>query len=90
MIQEKLVSVQVPVYNGMPYLKRAIDSLLRQKYTNWECIIVNDGSFDGTKEYLDTLSDMRFRILHLEVNRGRPYARQIALENSKGEYVTSS
>lgn len=82
-----LVSVMMPVYNGLPLIKASIESLLRQTYANWECIIVNDGSTDGTREYLDALSDKRFRIHHFEKNKGRPYARQQALNMAQGKYL---
>lgn len=45
-----LVSVVMPVYNGMPYIRYSIRSLLLQTYTKWECIIINDGSCDDTKK----------------------------------------
>lgn len=77
----------MPVYNGMPQIKASIESLKQQTYTNWECIIVDDGSIDGTSKYLDSLNDPRFVIHHFEVNKGRPFARQKALELAKGEYL---
>lgn len=86
----KKVSIMMPVYNGLPLIKASIESILRQTYSNWECIIVDDGSTDGTSEYLDMLPqlDSRFIIHHFEKNMGRPYARQKTLELSTGEYVT--
>ncbi|WP_159800589.1 glycosyltransferase family 2 protein [Flavobacterium sp. MK4S-17] len=85
--ESPLVSVMMPVYNGINTLPLAVNSLLSQTHANWFCIIVNDGSTDGTKEYLDNLTDPRFKIIHFEVNKGRPYARQAALEAAKGEYL---
>lgn len=82
-----LVSVVMPVYNGYPLIKNSIKSLLWQTYDQWECIIVNDGSIDQTKEYLDSLSDPRFKVIHLKENRGRGYARQVALEHVTGEFL---
>lgn len=82
-----LVSVMMPVYNGMPDIQASIKSLLLQTYSNWECIIVNDGSTDGTGQYIDSLSDTRFVIHHFEKNKGRPYARQKALDLAQGEYI---
>lgn len=86
-MEEKKVSIMMPVYNGMPKIKASIESLLNQSYNNWECIIVNDGSTDGTRQYLDSLLDKRFRVIHFEENRGRPIARQVALDNAMGEYL---
>jgi glycosyltransferase involved in cell wall biosynthesis len=83
-----LVSVMMPVYNGESTIKSAIKSLLSQTYTNWLCVIVNDGSSDGTSEILKNYeSDHRFKIINLPKNKGRGYARQVALENAEGEYL---
>jgi glycosyltransferase involved in cell wall biosynthesis len=82
-----LVSVIMPVFNGAKTIKMALNSLINQTYQNWTCIIVNDGSTDGTKDILDTLKDSRFRVIHLVKNIGRGAARQVALEHSKGDYL---
>lgn len=87
MIKKGLVSIQVPVYNAMPHLKKTIQSLLDQSYENWECIIVNDGSTDDTQFFLNSLTDHRFKVIDLKQNRGRPFARQVALDNAQGEYI---
>lgn len=81
-----LVSITMPVYNGLPLIKASIESIKRQTYTNWECIIIDDGSTDGTSDYLDTINDERFVIFH-QPNGGRPVARQRALELAKGKYI---
>lgn len=84
-----LISVVMPVYNGERTIRLAINSLINQTYPNWNCIIVNDGSTDNTRKILGQFeSDHRFRIIHLDVNGGRGNARQIALENAVGEYLT--
>src|SRR6478609_4579665 len=71
------VSILMPVYNGMPYLRQAIESVLAQTLNNWQCVIVNDGSRDGTRDYLSSLGDERFLIIDQEnagisaaINRG--------------------
>ena len=84
---ERKVSVVIPVYNGMPKIKLAISSLQSQSYINWEAIIIDDGSNDGTAEYLDTLNDPRFIVHHFDRNYGRPYARQKALDLATGDYL---
>lgn len=83
-----LVSIMMPVYNGLPLIKASIESVINQTYLNWECIIVDDGSTDGTSEYLDSLPDSRFRIVHFKQNYGRAIARQKALDEAKGDYIT--
>ena len=78
----------MPVHNGEDTLHIAVSSLINQTYTNWKCIIVNDGSTDGTMGILDCLDDERFVVIHFEQNKGRPYARQAALELADGEYLS--
>lgn len=81
------VCIIMPVYNGASTIKLAIASLIAQSYDNWICVIVNDGSSDGTKEILDSLTDCRFKVYHLPKNKGRGYARQYALEHTEGDYL---
>lgn len=85
--KESKVCVIMPVYNGAKTIELALKSLVAQSYTHWQCVIVNDGSTDGTKAILDQLQDPRFLIIHLEQNRGRGYARQVALEHTSGDYL---
>ena len=77
----------MPVYNGIDSLPLALSSLLHQTYTNWKCYIVNDGSTDGTREYLDSLTDDRFVVIHFFKNKGRAAARQAALEAAEEKYL---
>lgn len=84
----KLVSVIIPVYNGEKTIQLALNSLIQQSYKNWICIVINDGSKDGTKLLLDQLTDSRFKIIHLNKNVGRGAARQVALDNAEGDYLT--
>ena len=81
-----LVSIMMPVYNGLPLIKASVESLINQTYQNWECIVIDDGSVDGTSQYLDTIVDPRFKIYHQE-NMGRPVARQRALDIASGKYL---
>lgn len=85
---QSIVCIVMPVYNGAKTIMLAIRSLLYQTYPNWNCVIVNDGSKDNTKDLLDGITDKRFRIIHLPENRGRGFARQVALENAVGDYLT--
>ena len=77
----------MPVYNGRRMIEASIKSLLNQTFTDWECIIVNDGSTDGTDEYLATLTDPRFRVVTLDNNHGRANARETALNLASGEFL---
>ncbi len=64
------ISILMPVYNGMPYIIEAIESVLSQEYTDWELIISDNGSTDDTRDYLDTLKDSRIRIYKQPINLG--------------------
>lgn len=60
------VSIVVPAHNGMPWIKDAIDSVIAQSFTDWEIVVRDDGSTDGTREWLATLSDPRIRVVLAE------------------------
>ena len=85
---DNLVSIIVPCYNQAQYLEEALQSVLDQTYTNWECIIVNDGSPDHTEEIAKKWvnSDLRFVYLNKE-NGGLSSARNLGLDNAKGNYI---
>ena len=82
-----VVSAIMPTYNGAPFLAAAIDSVVAQTYTDWELIVVNDGSTDDTVEVLQRYTDPRIRIVHLARNQGRARARNVALEHARGRYI---
>jgi len=83
-----LVSIIVPCYNQAQFLNEALQSVLDQTYTNWECIIVNDGSPDHTEEVAQkwVAKDARFLYLKKE-NGGLSSARNLGLEKAKGEFI---
>lgn len=85
----KKISIIIPVYNAERFLRRCLDSVLNQSYSNWECIIVDDGSKDSSfaicDEYVKT--DSRFKVIHKE-NGGVSEARNIGLSQLSGEWVT--
>lgn len=85
-----LVSIYIPTYNRLNLLKRAVDSVLMQSYRNIEVIVVDDGSNDGTKEYLKEISnkDSRLKFLIKEGNKGAPASRNMAIFSAKGKYIT--
>lgn len=84
-----LISIIVPVYNVAPYLHRCLDSIVKQTYSHFEVLLINDGSTDGSaaicQEYVD--KDSRIRLVHQE-NRGPSAARNLGISLAKGEYVT--
>ena len=81
-----LVSVIIPAYNASPFIEETIQSLYQQTYTNWEAIIVNDGSKDNTAEICKSFSDSRIRTID-QVNSGVATARNNGLALANGEYV---
>jgi glycosyltransferase involved in cell wall biosynthesis len=67
-MREPLVTVLMPVYNGERYLRPAIESILSQTFADFEFLIVNDGSTDGSAEIVRSYHDRRIRLVHNEVN----------------------
>lgn len=83
-----LVSVVLPVYNGEAYIAEAIDSVLAQSYSNFELIVVNDGSTDGTPRILEGYaSESRVRVIH-QPNRKLPGALNRGFSECSGEFWT--
>lgn len=82
------ISIIVPVYNIEQYIRQCLDSIEAQSFTNWECIIVDDGSTDGSPEICDEYAtkDPRFRVIH-KPNGGVSSARNVGLDNIQGEFV---
>ncbi len=82
------ISIIVPVYNVEKYLNRCLDSILAQSFTDWECILVDDGSPDNSGRICDeyAVKDSRFRVFHKE-NGGVSSARNLGLEKTTGEWV---
>ncbi len=82
------VSVIMPAHNAEDYLEKSIGSVLAQRFTDWELLIVDDGSDDGTALICDGMAqrDGRIRVFHQE-NRGVSEARNRALDEAGGEYI---
>ena len=85
---EIMLSVIMPVYNVEKYLRRAIDSVLNQKFNDYEIIIVNDGSTDSSGEICDEYlkKDSRISVIHQE-NKGLAETRNTALKVARGKYI---
>ena len=85
--QPGLVSVMMPAYNAGRFIAEAIESVQAQSYPDWELLVVNDGSTDETAVIAQRYThDPRVRLLHKE-NGGEASARNVALENSRGEFI---
>lgn len=84
-----LVSIVTPVYNAEEFLSDTIDSVLGQTFTNWEHILVNDASTDGSLNLLKSYAekDDRIQVINLAENSGAAVARNTGLEAARGQYV---
>jgi glycosyltransferase involved in cell wall biosynthesis len=82
------VSIIVPCYNQAQYLDEALQSVLDQTYSNWECIIVNDGSPDTTEEIAQTWVEKDNRFVYLKKeNGGLSSARNAGISIAEGEFI---
>lgn len=83
-----MISVIMATYNRAATLPRAVDSVRRQTYEEWELIVVDDGSTDGTSGFLDELVDPRIRIFRHPSNRGVTAAKNAGLDQIRGDWFT--
>lgn len=83
------VSIIVPVYNVEKYIRECLDSIVAQTFTDWECLLIDDGSPDYSGKICDEYAqkDARFRVFHKE-NGGVSSARNLGLDHARGEWVT--
>ncbi|QQS26904.1 glycosyltransferase [bacterium] len=81
-----LVSVVMSVYNGEKYLREAIDSILNQTFTDFEFIIINDGSTDNTLKIIKSYKDPRIVLISRE-NKGQALARNAGIALARGKYI---
>ena len=88
-MENELISVIVPIYNVENYLRMCLDSIQNQTYTNFECLLINDGSPDNSaeicREYV--AKDSRFRYFEKE-NGGLSSARNYGIERAEGAFIT--
>lgn len=84
-----MVSVIIPAYNAARFLPETVASVISQSVSDWEMLLVDDGSTDSTSDLCDTLaaSDPRIRVFH-KPNGGLSDARNYALDRARGEYIT--
>ncbi len=81
------VSVIIPTYNREKTIVRALDSVLKQTYTNLEVLIIDDGSTDNTAEVIKEIADERVTYKVLEKNGGAAYARNVGIRMAAGEWI---
>ena len=87
MLEDKKVSIILCFYNEEKYLAKAIDSVLAQTYSNFELIIINDGSSDSSDEIVKSYQDDRIRYTVNKENKRLAYCRNRGLELATGDYV---
>ncbi|MDD3157095.1 glycosyltransferase [Anaeromusa sp.] len=83
------VSVLMCAYNHQAYVKEAVASVVAQSFSDWEMIIVDDGSTDGTAEEILKIKDPRIRLLRFAHNRGVGEAAKVCLQEARGQYIAS-
>lgn len=89
-MKEGLISIIIPTYNRAHYLRFTLQSIESQTYTNWECIVVDDGSTDDTEMLVQQfLKDERFKFMKRPgtFSKGANSCRNYGLEHSKGEFI---
>lgn len=82
-----LVSVVMPMHNNAKFVLESIDSVLSQTYSNFELLVVDDGSSDGSFDLVSKIADPRIKLFRNEKSLGAAGARNVALRNAKGKYV---
>lgn len=87
-MHQPLVSIIIPVYNDALFIIETLVSVVNQNYTNWECVIVNDGSSDNSENLIQDFikSESRFKYIFKE-NSGVAATRNLAISKAKGEYI---
>lgn len=84
------LSIVIPVYQVVDTLPRCLDSIIGQSFRDWQLILVDDGSTDGSSALCDKYvkQDHRIQVTHLKKNSGLSTARNTGVEKAKGEYIT--
>ena len=77
----------MPVFNGSAYLRQAIDSVLAQTFSNFEFIIIDDGSTDSSASIIKKYTDKRIRVFKNSCNRGLVFSLNFGLSAARGKYL---
>ncbi len=81
------LSIIMPVYNAEAYLREAVESILAQTYTDFELIIVEDGSTDNSRKIIDSFTDSRVKKLYNDGNKGIVFTRNRGMAAARGRYI---
>jgi glycosyltransferase involved in cell wall biosynthesis len=82
-----IVTIIMPVYNGEKYLKESIDSVLKQTFSNFELLIINDFSIDRSSEIIKSYNDVRIKLITNTKNEGILFTRNLGLTKALGKYI---
>lgn len=83
----KTLTIIMTAYNAMPFIEQAVESILAQTFENYNFLIINDGSTDGSQSYLNSLKDPRISVINLKKNVGRVAALNLALQEAKDDWL---
>ncbi len=90
-MQELLISIIIPVFNRENIIKTTLDSIIAQTYTNWECILVDDGSIDCTKQMINSYINKNDRFRYFErpitMQKGANACRNFGFIKANGDYI---
>lgn len=88
MLKPGMVSIVMPCYNGEDFIKETIDSVLKQTYTNWELLVIDDGSKDDSPSIVNKYAsdDSRIKLIKQQ-NAGSAVARNNGIRHSKGQFL---
>ena len=77
----------IPVYNTYRFIESTLQSICSQTYFNFELILINDNSRNGTLEILKSITDSRVRVFNNTINSGPYFSRNLGVSRAKGEYI---
>ena len=85
--RNELVSIILPIYNAEKTVQRAIRSILNQTYSNWELILIDDGSNDTSSDIIKKLKDSRIKKIYFKTNKGLVKSLNAGIKISKGKFI---
>ena len=86
-MSEELVSIIIPLYNKKKYIKETIENIKKQTYKNWELLIVDDCSNDGSYEIAKSYQSNKIHVLRNDQNSGPAITRNAGLEHARGRFI---
>ena len=87
-VKDPLLSVILPVYNAEKFIKQAITSILKQSFSDFELLVVDDGSTDGTLDLIKEISDPRIKVFKNKINLSKVNSCNSRVQECRGKYMT--